>query len=172
MAAKTRASGPPSLGRTPARVASTTAAEAAKAASNARKLIPSVDVDRLEAGGSLRAEHDLVDLGARLGELRLAMALQCRPPCIGLDRLLELAFALLELAHDGLELGERVFEAELRDVGRNRVVDHANPFASPFDRAPDYSQPRTAEQEDPGGGCGSVSPHPSRRPRRGLLRMR
>src|ERR1700688_516511 len=143
MASKRRTSGPPSLGRARSRAPSTAAAEAIKAASNARKPTPSVDVHRCQAGGSLRAEHDLVDLGARLGELRLAMALERCPPGVGLDRLLELALALLELAHDGLELGQGLLEAEFRDVGRKRFVGHATLPR----RAPDYSQVNRAEQE-------------------------
>src|SRR6185369_10455201 len=67
---------------------------------------------------AVRPDHDLVDLGLRLAQFLLAMLLQERAALIGADRVLELAAALFERAHDLLELGQCLLEAQLGDVGR------------------------------------------------------
>ena len=54
-----------------------------------------------------------------LGQLGLAMALEQGAAGIGVDRLVEAALALLELADDAFQLLQRVFEAEFDDVGWN-----------------------------------------------------
>ena len=66
------------------------------------------DARRLAVG----AERDLLDPRLRRLQPRLAMALQPVAALVELDRLVERRLALLERAHDLLELGQRRLEAQ------------------------------------------------------------
>src|SRR5579883_693106 len=73
-------------------------------------------------GADARVGHcDLLDLRLRFLELRFAMPLERNTPLIGQDRLVELAPSILDQPNDPLEIGQRVFEAHLGDIGGNGV---------------------------------------------------
>jgi hypothetical protein len=77
-----------------------------------------LDVERLGAGRLVvRIERDLLDLGFRLAQQRIAMRLQRLSPLIDLDRGLKLHVALFQAIDDGFELLQRLLEAHILDVG-------------------------------------------------------
>src|SRR5258707_3356452 len=73
---------------------------------------------------AVRGGHDLVD--ARLGfrELGLAVPAQQGAAFIGVDRVVELALAVLEFFDDRFELLDGVLETHGRDVVRQRAFSH------------------------------------------------
>src|SRR6476659_4297982 len=89
-----------------------------------------LDVERLGAGRLVaRIQRDLLDLGLRLAQQRVAMGFQRLAPLIDQDRRLKLHVALFQAIDDGFELLQRLLEAQILDVGMLCCVGHAEPLA-------------------------------------------
>src|SRR5579864_7145269 len=84
----------------------------------------SVKFRGLRADTAVGTDHDLVDTRLRLAQLRRAMPLQQRTTLIGLDRFVELAGPAFHATNDLLQLGERLLEAQLGNVGRYARLGH------------------------------------------------
>src|SRR5690348_14257358 len=114
MASTTRFSGPGTCGSSRSSVALTSVAEAASAALKARSSSASMEscagilftLDWFQAD-RLAGASDLLDLGARLLELGLAVSLQRRAALIGAHGFIKLDLAALEPPDDVLELLHR-----------------------------------------------------------------
>src|SRR4051812_20190580 len=109
---------------------STSRAVSAKPASRLGRAEASGSIERLRGEAAVGARHDLVDLGLRFGELRLAMAPQLRATLVTGNRLVELPLAAFEPLHDLLELGDRLLEAHGLNVGRNLLLWHGHHWSA------------------------------------------
>src|SRR6478609_5759443 len=89
-----------------------------------------LDLERLGAGRLIvRIQRDLLDLGLRLAQQRVAMGFQRLAPLIDQDRRLKLNVALFKAIDDSFELLQRLFEAEILDIGMLCCIGHAEPLA-------------------------------------------
>src|SRR3546814_616763 len=69
-------------------------------------------------------QTDLLDLRLGLAQLGVAVALQSGAAVVVADGAVQRALALLQLADDGLQFVERLFEGHLADVRGNGVFCH------------------------------------------------